>query len=108
MTRAEKTIYHRQADPLLFDIAGFMMDKAEWTGTATELLELLSYPDLKPHVLTRKMNDGVSILYNRFGISYVQNKRTRDERTFTLRSLNPVMEPEPLTEEPAETDSTDP
>jgi len=108
MTKAEKTIYHRQTDPLLFDIAGFMMDKAEWTGTATELLGLLSYPDLKPHVLTRKMNDGVSILYNRFGISYVQNKRTRDERTFTLRSLNPVMEPEPPMEEPAETDSTDP
>ncbi|MCC8100186.1 MAG: helicase RepA family protein [Clostridiales bacterium] len=108
LTKAEKTIYQRQADPLLFDIAGFMMDKTEWTGTASELLKLLSYPDLKPHVLTRKMNDGVSILYNRFGISYVQNKRTRDERTFTLRSLNPVNEPEPPTEQPAENDSPQP
>ncbi|MCD7880136.1 MAG: hypothetical protein LUG47_00360 [Clostridiales bacterium] len=81
-----------------------MMDKAEWTGTATELLELLSYPDLMPHHLTRRLNDGVSILYNKFGISYVQNKRKRDKRSFTLRNLN--TEDSQPTEATAENDST--
>ncbi|MCD7920305.1 MAG: helicase RepA family protein [Clostridiales bacterium] len=104
LTKAEKTIYHRQADPLLFDIAGFMMDKTEWTGTASELLKLLSYPDLMPHHLTRRLNDGVSILYNKFGISYVQNKRKRDKRSFTLRNLN--MEDSLPTETAAEDDTT--
>lgn len=92
LSNVEKTIFSRKADSLLYSIAGFMVDKSEWTGTATELVELLDCADLKPHVLTRKMNAGVSDLYNKFGVSYTQNERSRDKRTFTLRNMKEAVD----------------
>ncbi|MCD8160867.1 MAG: helicase RepA family protein [Clostridiales bacterium] len=99
LSNVEKTIFSRKADPLLYSIAGFMVDKSEWTGTATELVELLDCADLKPHVLTRKMNAGVSDLYNKFGVSYTQNERSRDKRTFTLRNRKEVVDIDAIRQE---------
>ncbi|MCC8163260.1 MAG: hypothetical protein LIO86_08905 [Lachnospiraceae bacterium] len=36
---------------------------------------------------TRKLNVNVSALYNDFSISYTQNSRSREKRTFTLKKL---------------------
>lgn len=88
LTKAEKELLKRTPDPIVVTIAGFMKDRQEWTGSATDLLELLPDMQLKPHTLTRKLNVNVSVLYNDFGISYTPNSRSREKRTFTLKKLN--------------------
>ncbi|MCD8195874.1 MAG: DUF1819 family protein [Lachnospiraceae bacterium] len=88
LTKAEKELLKRTPDPIVITIAGFMKDRREWTGSATDLLELLPDLQIKPQFLTRKLNVNVSVLYNDFGISYTPNSRSREKRTFTLKKLN--------------------
>ncbi|MCC8105260.1 MAG: helicase RepA family protein [Clostridiales bacterium] len=88
LTRTEKELFKRKTDPLLLAVAEFMRERREWTGSATELLELMPDTQLKPQALTRKLNVSVSVLYNEFGISYTQNSRSRDKRTFTLKKVD--------------------
>ena len=71
-------------DPLIVAIAQFMDGRDQWTGIASELLSQLPEVDLAANTLIRKLNVLSGELYNRFGISYVPNRRTSDRKTFLL------------------------
>ena len=61
-----------------------MSGRNEWTGTASELIDLVPDIGMKANTLTRKLNVNVSDLFNDFGIVYIGNQRTSDRKTFTL------------------------
>ena len=84
LTRAEKPIIRKAVEPFILKIAGFMSGRSEWTGTASELIDLVPDIGMKANTLTRKLNVNVSSLFNDFGIVYVGNQRTSDRKTFTL------------------------
>ncbi len=88
LTKAEKPTFKRQPDPFILKIAGFMEGRGEWTGTASELLDLVPDIGLKANALTRKLNVSVSVLFNDFGIAYTVNQRSNDRKTFTLIRLS--------------------
>ena len=50
-------------------IAEFLKNKAEWSGTATELVKLLK-ADMKPNVITLKINVMAGRLLDEYGITY--------------------------------------
>ncbi len=81
---AETELWKSPPDPLLEKIAEFVTaENPEWTGTATELVELLGL-DLKPNVLTLKLNVTAAQLLNEYGISY-ENIRTHSGRSVILK-----------------------
>ncbi len=81
---AEMELWKSPPDPLLEKIAEFVTaENPEWTGTATELVELLGL-DLKPNVLTLKLNVTAAQLLNEYGISY-ENTRTHSGRSVILK-----------------------
>lgn len=84
LTRAEKPIIRKTVEPFILKIAGFMSGRSEWTGTASELIDLVPDIGMKANTLTRKLNVNVSSLFNDFGIIYIGNQRTSDRKTFTL------------------------
>ena len=61
-----------------------MNGRDQWTGIASELLSQLPEVDLAANTLIRKLNVLSGELYNRFGISYIPNRRTSDRKTFLL------------------------
>lgn len=81
LTRNEKTLawdlvtletksWVMPTEPLLDKIAGIVnASSPDWTGTPTELTEALGI-DMKPHILTMKLNVNASRLYNEYGIRY--------------------------------------
>ena len=87
LTKAEKPTFKRQPEPFVLKIAAFMSGRGEWTGTASELIDLVPDIGVKANTLTRKLNVNVSALFNDFGIAYRQNQRTENRRTFTLALL---------------------
>ena len=71
-------------DPLIVSIAQFMDGRDQWTGIASELLSQLPEVDLAANTLIRKLNVLSGELYNKYGISYMPNRRTSDRKTFLL------------------------
>ena len=65
-----------------------MKGQTQWSGTASEPLELLPDPDMKANILTRKLNVNVSVLYNEFGI-LVARERSSFRREITLARTDP-------------------
>lgn len=80
---AETELWKEPPDPLLEKIAEFLKNKAEWSGTATELVKLLK-ADMKPNVITLKINVMAGRLLDEYGITY-DSKRTHNGRSITLR-----------------------
>ena len=80
---AETELWKEPPDPLLEKIAEFLGDKAEWSGTATELVELIK-ADMKPNVLALKINVTSCRLLDEYGIAY-DSKRTHNGRSIILR-----------------------
>ncbi len=81
---AETELWKSPPDPLLEKIAEFVTaENPEWTGTATELVERLGL-DLKPNVLTLKLNVTAAQLLNEHGIAY-ESTRTHSGRSVTLK-----------------------
>lgn len=81
---AETELWKSPPDPLLEKIAELVTaENPEWTGTATELVERLGL-DLKPNVLTLKLNVTAAQLLNEYGISY-ENTRTHSGRSVILK-----------------------
>ena len=72
-------------------IAAFIKKEGQWEGTATQLLSCVPGLDLKPNVLTRKLNVGNSVLFNEFNISY-SCWRSGDKRTIRLSYEDPCPE----------------
>ena len=85
---AEKEPLQKPIEPIVRKIAEFMKGQTKWSGTASELLELLPDPDMKANILTRKLNVNVSVLYNEFGI-LVTRERSSFRREITLTRMEP-------------------
>lgn len=84
--QGREELHKKKVDPVTLKIVGYIREQGCWTGTATELLACLPDLDLKPNVLTRRLNVDTSVLYNEFNIEYT-NKRSGDKRTITLVDL---------------------
>lgn len=87
LVKAEKEPFHKPANPAIAKIAAYVKEHGGFTGTATELLELIPEIDLKPNVLTRKLNISTSALFNDFNIEYTF-ARSGDKRQITLVFLD--------------------
>lgn len=80
---AETELWKQPPEPLLEKISEFLGERTEWQGTATELVNLLKV-DMKPNVLTLKINVTAGRLLDEYGISY-DSKRTHNGRSVILR-----------------------
>ena len=81
---AEMELWKTPPDPLLETVAKFVTEgNPVWSGTATELVELLGV-ELKANVLTLKLNLTAGRLLNDYGIVYETN-RTHNGRSVTLK-----------------------
>ena len=80
---AETELWKQPPEPLLEKISEFLGERTEWQGTATELVELLKV-DMKPNVLTLKINVTAGRLLDEYGITY-DSKRTHNGRSVILR-----------------------
>ena len=68
--RSETERRTKQIHPLLIKIDGFLSEaNPQWIGSAAELAALLG-EEIKPNILTRKLNVLVSELLNEYGIEY--------------------------------------
>ena len=81
---AETELWKSPPEPILEKVAEFITNEnSEWTGTATELVEKLGV-DMKPNVLTLKLNVTAGQLLNDYGIIY-KNTRTHNGRSVSLK-----------------------
>ncbi len=81
---AETELWKEPPDSILESISQFItVYNPEWSGTATELAERLG-TDLKPNVLTLKLNVTAGRLLNEYGIIYATS-RTHSGRNVTLK-----------------------
>ncbi|MDE5771024.1 MAG: helicase RepA family protein [Ruminococcus sp.] len=72
-------------EPLLEKIAGLVNEhNPTWQGTATELLSKLEIDDIKPNILSLKLNVNAGRLYTEHFIKYV-NKRSHGVRRIELK-----------------------
>ena len=79
----ETDAFEEPKDKLLEQIAVLVsVDKSEWVGTATDLINELNL-DLKANVLSRKLNPLSSRLYKDYNILY-ENSHTKDTRFIRL------------------------
>lgn len=79
----ETDAFEEPKDKLLEQIAVLVsVDKSEWVGTATDLINELNL-DLKANVLSRKLNPLSSRLYKDYNIFY-ENSHTKDTRFIRL------------------------
>ena len=83
--KAETELWKQPPNPLLEAINEFLAEgRAEWEGTATELLKQLPDMQLSANVLSRKLNVVNSQLLNDYGIFY-DNKRGHERRIILKR-----------------------
>jgi len=82
----EAEIYEIPPDPVLERINA--LPNTEWTGSATELVQLLGITQ-KPNSLTRYLNVNKGRLENEYGIDY-QSVRTHSGRTVILKRIQPA------------------
>lgn len=80
---AETELWKQPPEPLLEKISEFLGERTEWQGTATELVDLLKV-DMKPNVLTLRINVTADRLLDEYGIVY-DSKRTHNGRSVILR-----------------------
>jgi len=107
LTKAAKPLLHREPEEIIRKVAAFMADKTEWTGTASELLEAMRETSTKPHILMRKLNVNVSMMFNDFGIAYVKNGRSADRKSFSLVALPQPKEDSAADENSGQNESSD-
>jgi RecA-family ATPase len=89
LTKAETELWKEPADPVLEAIVKVLSEEhREWSGTASELLELLPQIDIKPNVLTRKLNIGTDKLFVDYGVRY-ENNRGHNGRMIKLEIVKP-------------------
>lgn len=79
LTEEETEYFKEPKDELLEKISAIVTTESpQWTGTATTLIDNLSL-DLKPNILTRKLNVLATRLFNEYNILY-ENTRTSESR----------------------------
>lgn len=83
LERAETELWKEPPEPILDMIAKLVTaESPEWRGTAVQLVERLAL-DIKPNILTRRLNVNAGRLFNEYGICY-SNKHTHDSRIISL------------------------
>ena len=88
LEKAENELWIEPKDPLLEMIASFLSaDRRRWSGTSTELVALLGV-DLKPNVLSLKLNINAGRLLKEYGIFY-KSSRSHDGRRVSLSLAEP-------------------
>ena len=88
LERTETELWVEPPDPVLEAIAALVTtDKPTWSGTATELVTALGV-DLKPNMLTMRLNVNAGRLSNEHGIRY-ENSRSHAGRKITLKLISP-------------------
>ncbi|WP_373264174.1 AAA family ATPase [Hungatella hathewayi] len=71
LTKSETELWKEPVDSVLESLATVVTDKApEWSGSASELLELLPDIDMQPNVFTRKLNVSLERLLIDYNIKY--------------------------------------
>ena len=84
---ADTELWIEPPDPILEAVAKFITEgNPIWSGTATELSELLGV-NLKPNTLSLKLNVTAARLLNDYGITYKTNDRTHNGRSLTLKRV---------------------
>ena len=84
LTKAETELWKEPADPVLEAIAKVVSEEQpQWSGTASELLQLLPEMDMQPNILTRKLNISMERLFVDYGIRY-ESKRGHSSRMIKL------------------------
>ena len=84
LTKAETELWKEPADRVLEAIAKVVSEEqSQWSGTASELLQLLPEMDLQPKILTRKLNISMERLFVDYGIRY-ESKRGHSSRMIKL------------------------
>ena len=71
-----------QRDVMLESVQAFITGCHEWQGTATELLEILRdslEPDIKPNILSRRLNASASKLEQDYGVDYRTSRGHKDK-----------------------------
>lgn len=88
LEKAETELWKLSPEPLLEKVATFISaDNAEWCGSPTELVEVLSV-DMKANALSMKLNINAGRLFNEYGICY-ENKRSHEGRRIRLYLSTP-------------------
>ncbi len=87
LTKAETELWIEPPDPFLEAVASIITEEqSKWSGTATELLQLLPDIELQPNVLTRRLNIGAERLYHDYDIRY-ERIREHDGRKIVLTKI---------------------
>ena len=83
LTKTETELWKEPEDPLLEKIKELVtIDQPEWTGTATELVQILQV-EMQPNALSRKLNVSLERLILEYGIQY-KTERGHDGRKIRL------------------------
>ena len=83
LEKSETELWKVPPEPLLEEIARrITADNPNWQGSPSELVSLLGM-DMKPNVLTLKLNINAGRLFNEYGIRY-ENSRGHDGRKVRL------------------------
>ena len=83
----ERELWKEPPDPLLVKLSELVTaDRTVWSGTATELVDVLG-SELTPIALAMRLNVRAGKLMNDYGIWY-ENSRTHAGRTITLTLIN--------------------
>ena len=80
LEKTENELHREPLDPILEAVAAFV--SAEWSGSPTELRELLKV-DMQPNTLTKHLNVNAGRLFNEHNIQY-ENSRTHAGRRIKL------------------------
>ena len=84
LERTETELWKEPADPVLEAIAKVVSEEQpQWSGTASELLQLLPEMDMQPNILTRKLNISMERLFVDYSIRY-ESKRGHSSRMIKL------------------------
>ena len=86
LERSETDLWKEPPDPLLDAVDRFMSESnTQWTGTATELVNKLEL-DMKPNVLTARLNISAGRLSDEYGI-YYKSSRSHAGRRIVLKQV---------------------
>ena len=83
LTKSETELWKEPSDPVLDAIAAIVTEEQpEWNGTPSELVIKLGL-NIKPNILTKRLNVNAGRLQNEYGI-YYENDRTHYGRNIKL------------------------
>ena len=86
LERAETELWKEPPDPILDAVAALVTaEQPEWSGTPTELVEVLGL-DIKANALSKRLNVKASRLSNEYQVHY-ENTHFRTKRQITLRLI---------------------